>query len=133
MAIIKSEVAKVEKSAENIYNFLMNLNNLNQIMPQDKVSEWESDDTFCKFKVKNMGKIGFKHNSSTEFSNIKLSSLSDKPFGFVLDININTVGDNCEVEMVVDVNINKFMLMMVEKPLAGFFSEAVANLKGIEI
>ena len=130
MAIINSEVSKIDKSPEEVFKFFMNLNNLEKLMPQDKISEWESDENFCKFKVKNMGKIGFKHNTSTEFSNINLKSLADKPFGFVMDVNINDCGDNsCEVAIQVDVAVNKFMLMMVEKPLTSFFSEIVTNLK----
>jgi carbon monoxide dehydrogenase subunit G len=128
MATFKSEKVTINTTSKSLFDFLSNLNNLEGLMPLDKISEWQSTETECSFKIPNLGKIGFKHDTFTEPSQIKLVSLSDKPFGFSMDFNITENGDSTSAQIIVDANLNPMLKMMVEKPLTAFFNGIAKKL-----
>ena len=129
MAQFKSEETSVNASSEVVFDFLKDLNNLEPLIVNDKISEWQSTETECSFKVPNMGKIGFKFDSADQPNKIVLKSISDKPFGFTMNLNITAAGDTSQVQIVVDADINPMLKMMVEKPLTQFF-DSIARKMG---
>ena len=60
--ILKIETAHqtVTASQEEVYNFLMDMNNFEQLLPQDKITDWEASNEICTMKIKNMGNLGLK-------------------------------------------------------------------------
>jgi carbon monoxide dehydrogenase subunit G len=131
MAIIESNKVNILNSSENIFNFLSDLNNLEKLMPSDKTKDWESDADWCKVKIKGMGGLGMKLKSKTEHSEILLESMSDKPFPFELKITIAQNDENADVQLILDAQVNPFMKMMVEKPLANFFNSLADKLQEV--
>jgi carbon monoxide dehydrogenase subunit G len=122
MSAIKSNKITINNSSENIFSFLSDLNNLEKLMPEGKVSDWKSTENTCQFKISGMGTLGMKIKEKIAANKIIMSSLSDKPFSFEITVDIVPVEAKSEVQFVVDANINTFMLMMVEKPLTNFFN-----------
>lgn len=132
MVTFNSEEVEINAPQQKVISFLSDLNNLEQLMPDGVVSEWESTATQCTFKVPQMGKIGFQHNSVTD-SSVQLDSISNKPFGFTMNLSVDSLSDeSCKVNLGVDADINAFMKMMVEKPLTSFFGSITQNLKKVQ-
>ena len=131
MATFKSEEVKVNSTAKPVFDFLSNLNNLEQLMPLDKISEWQSSESECSFKIQNLGRIGFKHDNFTEPSQIKLASISDKPFKFSMVFNIIDDGEISKAQIIVNADLNPMLKMMAEKPLTAFFNSIAKKLEGI--
>ena len=129
MATFNSEKVTVEASPSSLFNFISDLNNLEELMPTDKISDWQSSEDSCSFKIPNLGKIGFKHDSSSEPTQLKLVSLSDKPFSFSMVFNIKETGDKSEAQIIVDANLNPMLKMMAEKPLTSFFNGIAQKLQ----
>jgi hypothetical protein len=129
MAIFKSEEVTVNTTSKSLFDFLSNLNNLEELMPLDKISDWESSEDQCSFKIPNLGKIGFKHDSFTEPNQIKLVSISDKPFSFEMNFNIADNDTLANAQIIVDADVNMMLKMMVEKPLTAFFNGIAKKLE----
>ena len=106
----------------------MDLNNLEELLPQDKVSDFQSDGKSCSFKVMNAYTIGLEYQSSNEPDNIILKSTDGAPFSFDLDIKINELADKSKVNLISNADINPFMKMMVEKPLRNLFDYIAERL-----
>ena len=118
----------INSSQEEVYNFLIDLNNFEELFPMDKIENWESTQETCLFKVKSMGTIGLKRVASTPHSLIYLDSYGKTPFKFTLNIFLSDKENNCEAHFVFNGDINPFMKMMVEKLLTEFFNDVVKKL-----
>ena len=130
--IIKTPHQHISANQEKVYNFLMDMNNFKELLPQDKISEWEATNETCSVKVQNTGHLGLKRVASTPHSLVYLDSFGKTPFKFTLNLFIDKIDDNAtEVHLVFDGALNPFMKMMVEKPLTHFFNEFIKKLATI--
>jgi len=128
MTTIETEKKISPNSAEQIFNFLNDMNNFESLMPEGKIEKWESSEDQCEFTIKGMAKIGLKKESNNAPNHMKVSSFGKVPFTFDLDIYLKEQADNqTEVSMVFNGDINPFMKMMVEKPLRNFFNYLVTK------
>ena len=64
MTSIQTDKKIIAASAETVFNFLVDLNNFNQLLPQDKVEKWQSTSDQCSFSIKKMAAIGLKLQGS---------------------------------------------------------------------
>lgn len=124
----------INANQEEVYNFLIDMNNFEQLFPQDKIDNWESSEETCTMKIKSMGSLGLKRVASNSNSLIYLDSHGKTPFKFTLNIFLSEKENNrCEVHLIFDGDINPFMKMMIEKPLTEFFNSLVKKLAKIHL
>ncbi|MGB0392040.1 MAG: hypothetical protein ACPGRC_03165 [Salibacteraceae bacterium] len=128
MLTIESSKVDVKKNAQEVFDFLLNLNNLEKLMPQDRIEYWKSTDTTCRFGIKNLSSIGMKVQQSSAPNNIILESDGKNPFTFTLSIFINEMADGVTSYFVFEGDVNMFMKAMVQKPLKDFFDQLASNL-----
>jgi len=122
MTRIESKKVNVACSAETCYDFLTDLNNYELLLPKDKVSNWESDEKKCSFKIQKTYKLALVYKNGLPCSEIHLVSGENSPFPFSLNITITESGDSCDAQLVCEADINPFLKMMVEKPLNNLFN-----------
>ncbi len=121
MLEIKSKNVLVDANQEKVYNYLMDLNNFENLLPKDNISEFKSDEKSCSFKVTGGYHIGLEYQESTPFNKIILKSSESSPFPFTLDIYINDQDGKVDAHQVVNADVNMFLKMMIEKPLKNLF------------
>ncbi len=131
--IIETATVNTPNNQEAVYQFLADLNNLEQLMPEGKIEKWQSDVDSCQFGIKGMATIGLKVTERKPLNEINIESFGKAPFKFKLNIFIEAVDEaNAKAKMVFDGDVNPFMKIMVEKPLTNFFNmltEKVGELK----
>jgi len=128
---LQSDKVTVQKSQQELFNFLTDVNNYEQIMPESKEKfQVKSQDTFA-FALKGMPEIALQIKETLEPEYIKLGSTSDK-FDFSLDVEIQSLGDNqSEAQLFFHGKFNTMMAMMVKGPLKKFISNLAENLAKI--
>ncbi len=123
MTKIESKKVTVDCSAAEVFAYLTDLNNFLDLLPQNKISNWESDTEQCSFRIQGTITVCIKLKTAEEHSVIHLVSGDKSPFPFTLDINISDAGaDACNVGQKFQADINPFLKMMVEKPLTNLFN-----------
>ena len=127
MAKIESKEVTINEKSSTLSKFLGNLNNLQKLMPEDKISDWESDEDSCRFQIKGLAKIGMR-KTSADSSKVIMESEGKNPFDFTLTINLDEKGDDTTAKILFDGKMNPFMKAMVEKPLTNFFNMLVDKL-----
>ena len=132
MAKLESKKLEINCPAEEAYGFLIDINNLEKLMPSDKIEGWTSDESSCSFNIKGLAKIGMKRNSSVPNTLINLISEGKNPFDFTLDIHLTEQGDTCTGQIVFEGKMNPFIKAMVEKPLTNFFNMLVEKMQEIK-
>ncbi len=120
---IKSEVKTLKASQEEVFNFLSDFNNIKELLPEDKISDWTSTQDECSFKIQGAATIPLVKDSVEEFSRINIISGPKAPFPFTLVAHINPIeGESgCTGHLEFDGEINAFLKMMVVKPLTNLF------------
>ncbi len=121
MTKIESKKVSVQASAEEIYRFLTQTDNIEKLLPSDKISNWTSDGNSCSFKVQGAYQIGLAIGECTAPSNVKYHSTPGTPFPFALDVALNESNGQTEAQLVCNAEINKFLEMMVKGPLKNLF------------
>ena len=71
---IKSKNGIIKQPINSVFEYLSDLNNYYELLPADKISDWESDTDSCSFKIKGAASIGFQKKSVEPFEKINLIS-----------------------------------------------------------
>ena len=129
MSNFKSPEVKVNLSAEMLYAKLSNLNNLKDILPPE-ISDFQSTQDSCSFKMGSMPKITLVIAEKTPFSKIVLQA-ENSQIPFSLECNISQNGGNCKAVLEVNAELNMMMRMMLEKPLTNFLNAIAKSLSQI--
>ena len=130
MTKIETAKVQVKKTAEEVFNFLLNFNNFQKLMPEGKVSGWNSSDKDFSFVFSGMARISMAHSSNVPHKEIHIVSNGSNPFQFTLKVLIDGQNDGTSsVYMDFEADINPFIKVMVEKPLDNFFNALTQNLQ----
>ena len=132
MERIVSKIGIVKQPAEKIFNFISNFNNFSQLIPEDKVKDFESTDDTCRFKVEGIGQAGLRIIEKEPHKLIKISSDEETTFDLLLWIQIKEIepGDS-RMKITTEVTLNPMMATMVKKPLKNFVDTLIDQAEKI--
>ena len=123
---LESKKTVINKSQKDFFEFLTNLNNFEQLMPEN-TDKFEVDGESFIFSLKGMPEIRLVVKEKQEFNKIILGAASSK-LSFSLTAIINEVTENsCEVQLLFDGEFNAMMAMMVKGPLQKFINTLTEN------
>lgn len=131
MTTIESKHVEIGKGAQELYAFLQDMNNFQQLLPQDRISEWKSDGNSCSFKVQGAATIGLQLDGGTAPNHVRLKATDRSPFPFTLDVHLNETNGKTEAWQVFNGEINAFIKMMVEKPLKNLFDHIADRMVAV--
>lgn len=125
---LESPKVNVDKSQQELFNFLTDVENYEQIMPESKEKfEVKSSDTFA-FALKGMPEIWLQIKEKRKPNLIVLGSTSDK-FDFSLDVVIEDAGnEKSQAQLFFNGKFNAMMAMMVKGPLNKFIGSLAENI-----
>jgi carbon monoxide dehydrogenase subunit G len=128
MTTIESKQVKMARPAEEVYAFLQDMNNFQQLLPQDRISDWKADKDQCSFKVQGAATIGLKLDGGTPPSLVKMKATDRSPFPFTLDVHLTSENGHTSAKQVFNADLNPFIKVMVEKPLQNLFDHIADRL-----
>jgi len=118
----------VEKSQKEVFEFLTDLKNFEQLMP-DSIAKFEviNEDRFL-FQLKGMPEIVLERKSQEQFNKIVLGAASEKlPFTLTADIE-KLEETKSEVQLNFSGEFNAMMAMMIKNPITNFMGTLSENL-----
>ena len=127
---MKLESAKVtsQKSDIEMFEFLSDVKNFEQLMP-DNTDKFEVQDDSFLFALKGMPEIRLKLQEKSPNYKIVLGSTSDK-FPFTLTGNISKIEKNSSnVQLFFEGNFNPMVAMMIKNPLQKFINTLIENIE----
>jgi hypothetical protein len=127
---LESKKSIIHKSQKEFFDFLTNLKNFEQLMPEN-TDKFEVDGDSFIFSLKGMPEIRLVIKEKQEFDKIILGAASSK-LSFSLLALIKDISENsCEVQLLFEGDFNPMMAMMIKSPLQKFIdtlSEKAQNL-----
>lgn len=131
MTHIESDKVIVNKSAEELFQFLGSFENIGKLMP-DQVSNFTTDGETCRFEIKGMATLGLAYKAKVPNSEIIMTKDGKAPFDFELMAKFDEIADKTsELKLVLNAELNPIMKMMAEKPLKNFLNMLVNKYKDI--
>jgi hypothetical protein len=125
---LESEKTTVNKSQEELFNFLTEVKNYETIMP-DSIQKFEvkGEDSFL-FQLKGMPEIKLLIKEKTPCTQVILGAKSEK-LPFTLTANITEIASaESEVQLIFDGEFNAMMAMMIKSPLKNFINTLSQNM-----
>lgn len=124
---LESPKVSIDKSQEEIYSFITNLNNFEGLMPES-IEKFEVDGDSFIFGLKGMPEIRLVLQEKNEFDKVILGAASSK-LTFTLTVDILKLSeDSSEVQLLFNGDFNPMMAMMVKKPLQKFIDTLSGNM-----
>jgi hypothetical protein len=124
---LESRVVNTQKSPEELYNFLTQVENFKQLLPEDAKFELLGEDKFL-FGLKGMPEIKLSLKDSTKFTKVVLGSLGDK-MSFTLTSNIEQFATGSQAQLFFDGDFNAMMAMMIKGPINKFLEQLATGIE----
>ena len=128
---LTSKKVTVQKSAEELCDFLCDVKNFEKLMP-DTISKFEiiRDNAFV-FALKGMPEIALELKEVIAPNKVTLGAISDK-LPFTLIVNIEAINEtSSDVSLRFEGDFNPMMAMMIKGPITKFIETLSSNLEGL--
>lgn len=123
MTTISSKRVQVKANSKDVCTFLSDMNNIKELLPSEKVENWESDIDTCSFTIKGLAGIGMKKVDSDDTGLVKIASHGKNPFEFTIDIRVDSTDDSSsEAQLEFNGKLNMMLEMMAKTPLTNLFN-----------
>ena len=118
---IESKIHKIENSDEYVYNFISDFRNFKDLIPQEKVSDWNATSDKAEFSLEGIGKVGLQIAEKQPYKLVKISNQETVPFDFFLWIQLKKVEENdTRVKITIKADFNPIVKEKKKKPLQQF-------------
>ncbi len=125
---LESPTVTVDKSAQEVFEFLTKVENFEQLMPESKQKFEKLNDTRFLFQLKGMPEIVLEQKGSTPSNQIVLGAASDKlPFTLTADI-VDTEDGKSTTKLTFEGQFNAMMAMMIKNPIQNFINTLSENI-----
>lgn len=126
---LESPKVTVQKSSEELFNYLSKVSNFKDIMPEN-IDKFEAGEDSFVFALKGMPEIELKLQELESPKKVVLGSANDKfPFSLTADISEKSENSS-DIQLLFDGKFNPMVAMMVKKPLQKFIDTLISNIKG---
>lgn len=130
MTIIESQVS-IDKPVSEVYAFLADLNNHQQLMPEN-IYNWSSTEDEARFTIQNMAKLALKVSSRTKDKEITAIPSEDAPFDIELKWFLTDQGDDkTQAVYTIAAELNMMMKMLAAGPLQKLADHQTSALKKV--
>ncbi|RYE04768.1 MAG: SRPBCC family protein [Sphingobacteriaceae bacterium] len=128
MTVIESNIL-INAPAASVYRFLADLNNHQQLMPENVIG-WTSTQDEARFQIQNMAKLVLKMTSRNP-AEIIINAVENPPFPLELKWAVKEASAQTEVSFTISADMNMMMKMLAKTPLQKLADHETAQLKAL--
>ena len=128
---IESKTGRSEYPETTIYNFITDFNNFKNLIPSEQVTDWESTEESCTFKIDPVGKTGLKIVEKVPSKLVKISSVPElSQYDFSIWIQLVSSGESeTKIKITIEPRVNEMILQFVKSPLKQFVDGLIDSLE----
>ncbi|HIY75422.1 MAG TPA: SRPBCC family protein, partial [Candidatus Sphingobacterium stercorigallinarum] len=115
MTIIQNSV-DIDKPIDEVYRFLSDMNNHEQLMPEN-IYNWSSTADQASFTIQNMAKLSLRISERLENKELVSTPIEETPFPLTLRWKLESTPDQqTRATFVIEAGLNMMMKMMASGP-----------------
>jgi len=107
----------IQQPVNKIFGFLADMNNHQQLMPENILNDWKSTTDGASFVIKNTINLSLKIDSRIENKEIRIIPAEKAPFELELKWKLTPAGDTTDVVFTIEAELNLMMKMVVSGQL----------------
>ena len=128
MLTLKSKTISTNKSTTDVFNYLSELSNFEDLMPAN-VRSFQVENNHVILDIHGIGKLELAVVESESPHKIIMMPQNRVPFKFDIHWNIQSINDNqSQIQAIINADLNMMMRMMAEKPLNDFINTQIHKL-----
>jgi hypothetical protein len=113
----RSHMIELPVSAEQAQSFLLDLNNLRHLMPE-QIINWQSTEDSCAFDIKGMAHITLQRAETIPEKLVRVISGSENPLELEIRLNTEKINDTrCSAWIELGAVLSPMLQLMVSGPL----------------
>jgi len=126
----KSRTGKLNCTPAEIFDFVTDIRNFRQFVPEGTIDDLQIEMDSCSFHVSPLGKVSFSLSEKNPHNKVvyKGTVLQSNDFSLVLDINENSTG-RAEVNLNLAAHLNPLLKMMAAKPIGNFLEKMIKEME----
>lgn len=131
---IVSETYRTVSALKSLFEFLGDFKNFGNILPEDKVTDFNFSGDECSFNIKGITKMSIRLTEKKEFEYILFKSEGLAKFNFFLKaifLGSPESSGECRIELSGD--MNPFIKSMAEKPLTELVNSMSVKLSQLDL
>lgn len=130
MTIIQNSI-DISRPVEDVYRFLSDMNNHEQLMPEN-IHNWSSTEDQAQFTIRHMASLSLRISERLENKELVSIPVEETPFPLTLRWKLETTPDGLtRASFVIEAGLNMMMKMMASGPLQKLVDFQVARLKEV--
>lgn len=108
-----SRTGTLSSSAQEVFNFISDLRNVERFISQERINNWKADKDSCSFSVESLGSVELRIAGRKPFSSVVYSgkALSDNKFDIYFRISENEVP--AKADLIFEAELNPLVKMMI--------------------
>lgn len=131
MNTLIESVSIINKPIAEVYNFLSDLNNHQQLMPEN-IYNWSSSADEARFTIQNMAKLAIKVSSRISNQEIVAIPAEEAPFEVELKWSLKDLGNGTtEAKHTISAELNMMLKMLASGPLQKLADHQATQLKAV--
>ncbi len=107
---------KLDASPEQVFDFIADLRNVGELMPEQVVN-WQADADRCSFTIKGMASLNMRVDERRHPQLLRLVADGKTPFEFELIVHLRPLNKLTEVMVELQAELNAMMALMVKRPM----------------
>ncbi|MFZ2338985.1 MAG: hypothetical protein WAW07_04590 [Bacteroidales bacterium] len=130
LSSFESRKGSLSCTPSEIFDFVTDIRNLRQFVPDNVVEDLVIEADTCSFRVPAMGTVSISLSGKEPVNQVVYSgtALQSNDFSLVLDINGNSDG-KAEALVKLAVNLNPILSMMASGPISDFLEKLVSEME----
>jgi carbon monoxide dehydrogenase subunit G len=129
MTIFESKVS-INKPMNEVYQFLADMNNHQQLMPEN-INDWSSSTDEARFNIQNMASLALKIESRIPDGEINIIPFEKAPFELEIKWMLSAANNITEVTYRISADLNMMMKMLASGPLQKLADHETKSLAAI--
>ena len=125
----QSRTGETSYSPEQVYDFLSDFRNFSHLIPDGKISNWQTEDEKCSFDLPGVGRVGLEITEKRPPEFLRISGDSSAKIPFTLAINIQRTEGGSRVDLTLEASLNVFIRALAEKPLKEFLEIMISHIE----
>ncbi len=118
MKSFSSRTIKIEKPASEIFEKLSDFNNFKDMIPSDKVEDFDCTATTCSFTVKGLQRVNVRVKEVVDNKKIVYETVDGKPVEMTFGFDLFEISDNnSEMKINIDVQVDGLMSGIISRPI----------------
>ena len=130
----ESRTGNLSCTSEALFNFITDIRNFEQFIPDGVIQNWQATADNCNFQVPPLGFVNIRISDRTQYSTVVYSGNALQKNDFNLFIHISENEKNlAEVRLSLTAELNQVMKIMAAAPIERFLETLISEMEKFEM